>query len=64
MTSYEQGVMTKLAALPPEVRSKLMVWIRKMLGMDSQNKNAPGATPAGLPDVSSGYDRVSAMPLK
>jgi len=63
VTPYEQGFITKTAALPPEVRSRLMVWLRKMFGMDNTSQ-APGATPLGLPDVSSGYDRVSAMPVK
>jgi hypothetical protein len=40
-----------------------MVWLRKLFGVD-QAQQAPGATPLGLPDVSSGYDRVSAMPVK
>lgn len=59
-SEYQQGILVKLAALPPDTRHKVMSWLRRMLGIDKAPE-APGAAPAGVAEVSSGYDRLAAM---
>ena len=58
VTPYQHGIMTKLAKLPPEAHHKVMDWLKRIMGIDVAQQ-APGATPQGVAEVSSGYDRYA-----